>query len=522
MPVSFLNEEQQNQYGRYAGEPSAEQLARFFYLDDADRQLIRNRRGDHMRLGFALQLSTARFLGTFLDNPEDAPAGVIRFLARQLDIADPECLSRYAATKRRWDHTVEIRKHYGYRLFSEPFIQWRLCRWLYALCWTGTDRPSVLFDRATSGLVAGKVLLPGASVLERLIAQVRSRASRRIWRCLVEGTSPEQRESLESLLSVAADQRQSAFDRLRHGPTLQSVPELVRAIARLAEIKELARRLRDVERLPRTRLLSLARYANAADAQTLARLSPERRTATLLAFIKTLEESAADDVMDLFDVVLTRMVNDAIKERQKERLRSLRDLDAAAITLRNACAVLLNDGMAIPIREAVFTAVPKPMIESAMAQIDALTRGPDDLYFDEIIALHRRVQRFLPDLTRTVPFGAAPTAKPILDAIAYVAERGGSITQTAPVAFAPKAWRKRMMKNEKLDGRVWTICLVDCLRQALRKRDMFVTRSMPYANPRIGMLDGPAWEADGLSMSQSRPVTSAKNRQTQHAMPHRA
>src|SRR5829696_6300776 len=157
MPVGFLTDDQAGRYGRFAGEPTPDQLARHFHLDDADR--------------------------AFVADPTEAPASAVRFAADQLSIAvSADLMTTYGASEGRWRHGSRIRERYGYRAFTDSGIAFRLNRFLYALCWTGTDRPSALFDRAVAWLLSAKVLLPGLSVLERAVARVRSRASAHLHR----------------------------------------------------------------------------------------------------------------------------------------------------------------------------------------------------------------------------------------------------------------------------------------------------------------------------------------------------
>ena len=64
----------------------------------------------------------------------------------------------------------------------------------------------------------------------------------------------------------------------------------------------------DLARIPAGRLKALARYAAAARAQAIGRMSEDRRIATLLAFARVFEITALDDALDLLDLLIADLL----------------------------------------------------------------------------------------------------------------------------------------------------------------------------------------------------------------------
>ena len=499
MPVDFLTGEQQRRYGRYAGEPSPAQLERYFHLTDKDRGFIARCRHDHTRLGFAVQLGTVRFLGTFLADLAEVPRGVVAYLARQLGIADTDGLERYAAGEMRRDHVAEIRRHYGYCDFHEGTEAAALYRWLANRAWVSAERPSVLFDLATARLVERKVILPGVTVLARLVAQVRDQAASRLWRTLTRTLKPGQAARLETLLVADESSRQSPLERLRRAPTRVSVAGMVEALGRLREIRALGVSHVDLSTVPPVRVQVLARYATLARAQAIARMPPPRRHATLLAFAKAEETAALDDIVDLLDQLITAMLSRVEHAGQRRRLRTLKDLDSAALLLHEACLVLLDPACSDRlVRHTVFARVPRDQLAHAVTQVADLVGPLDDHYFEDLRTRYSQVRRFLPALLEAVEFATTDAGRPTIEAFDFLkaieGQKRPDMSQ-APQDLLTPAWKRVVIGPEhQVDRRLYTFCVLERLQDGLRRRDLFVPDSRRWGDPQARLLQGPAWE----------------------------
>ncbi len=531
MSVEFLTDEQAARYGAFSGPPSQAELERFFFLDDVDLGKAQVKRRAHNRLGFAVQLTSVRYLGRFMADPRQVPTEVVEYLAEQLGIADPSVVKEYGerdGTART--HAGEIQRDEGWRDFAE--LRDELREWVDARAWTTGEGPKALFDASVGWLRERRVLLPGVTRLARLVASVREAANQRLWEGLSGLLDAGQRTVLDALLSVPAGARISELDRLRRGPVRVSGSQMKWSLERAAEIAALGMGELDVSGVPPRRMAELSRYGMDGKATLLRRHSDARRLATLLATAMYLTSRAVDDAVDLLEVLIaTKLLARAERETAKEKLKTLPRVERASVTVATAFQVVFDTtaesvdadtGQVSPPKVATLAAmweqieavVPRRELAAAIEALfelaPPLDSDADEAWRAMLVGRFGAVRPFLKLLVEVVEFGTTPEGLPVLAALKSLPELMGR-KKVGPAeidtGLLAGSWRRLVLAAPHLepgtvDWKAYVFCVLEALHRMLRRREVFATNSSKWGDPRAKLLAGDAW-------AQVRPTVLA-------------
>ena len=106
---------------------------------------------------------------------------------------------------------------------------------------------------------------------------------------------------------------------------------------------------------------------------------------------------------------------------ERERLRTLDDLDASALRLREICLIVLDRSHTdSELRAAIFTRISREQLEKDVATIGALSREDHGNYFEHLCNHYGQVRRFLPRLLREIHFEGNRAGQSVLEALEFL------------------------------------------------------------------------------------------------------
>lgn len=501
MPVEFLTKEQELQYGTYPDELSSEQLAQYFWLDDEDKMFIFKRTEDYTQLGIALQLCTLRFLGTFLSNPIDIPKAVIDYVSNQLNISS-KTLAKYKDSRISKIHTNEICKKYSYHKFNSQPNHWRLIRWIYNRTSLGNEKPIVLFDLATNRCVENKVILPGVTTMERLIAQIYERANDRLWKKLAILPSSLEKRNLLAILNLDLKSRKTILDNLQHQSLVASPNGVIKALERLNAIRLLSNSNWDISKIPNCKIQKIAKYVSVVRSQIISRMPPDKRLAHLVAFVIHFIKKSQDDTISLLDKYLSELFKKTSNKGKKKRLQKGKDLSASMKKLLSAVEVLLDSETPdVEIRETIFKATSEKELKKAFNKLNQLADSlENNISFHELFNHYSNIRKFLPMLLESIEFKAKASSRYILDAWEFLKQeekqKKKKFYKNAPCIEISVDWKRVVIYNKsKVFACGYTFWVLYKLYKAIKHRELYLVSSEQFGNPESQLLQNNTWLA---------------------------
>lgn len=460
-----------------------EELARHHTLSEADLALIRQRRGDANRLGFAVQLCYLRFPGVYLNAEEMPPHGLLEWVAQQITVSVDHWADYGQRGQTRREHQLELQAVCGYQLFTakhyRPAVQQLVDLALQ------TDKGIVLMRALVDDLRRKSLILPSIAVLERMAAEAVTLANRRIYATLVRPLSKTQRRRLDGLLKRKDGGAHTWLAWLRQSPSKANSRHMLEHIARLHALQTIGIPSGLERQIHQNRLLKLAREGGQMTATNLAKFEPLRRHATLAAIVIESLATVTDEIIDLHDRIMGRLFN-AAKHRHAEQFQSSGKAINEKVRLygRIGQALLEAKQTGGDPYAAIEAILPWDAFAATVSEAQQLAQPEEFDFLPRIGENYATLRRYAPAFLSALQLRAAPAARDLLAALEMLrtlnAENSRDIPEHAPTGFVRKRWEKLVFGDDGLDRRYYELCALSELKNALRSGDIWVQGSRQF------------------------------------------
>ena len=484
-----------------------DELIRHYTFNDNDLALIRQRRGDPNRLGFAVQMSLLRYPGQGLSVDGAVPAPMLAWIARQLRI-DPACWPKYAERQEtRREHLIELRAYLG----LSPFGLGHYRQAVHTLTELAlqTDKGVVLAGSALDVLRRGHVIAPTLDVIESICAEAVTRANRRIYRALTEPLSNAHLERLDALLKPKEGSMLTWLAWLRQSPVKPNSRHMLEHIERLKSLQAIELPPGTERLVHQNRLLKIAREGAQMTPADLAKFEPQRRYATLVALVVEGMATVTDGIIDLHDRIIGKLFAAAKNKHQQQFQASGKAInDKVRLYGRIGQALLEAKRSGADPFAAIESVLPWEDFSASVAEAQKLAQPEDFDFLHRIGESYATLRRYAAEFLDVLKLRAAPAAKGVLDAIevlrAMNADNARKVPADAPIEFVKKRWEKLVMTGDGIDRRYYELCALTELKNTLRSGDIWVQGSRQFKDFDEYLVPGEKFAA--LKLAAELPV----------------
>jgi hypothetical protein len=261
------------------------------------QELARYRQGS--RLYIAIQICAVRLYGRFLNHVHDLSPHIVNYVGQQLELPPSLTVEVPEREATYLEHRQNVLKHSGLQRFDQN-VQAQLEAWLDQQARRGT-LPDALFEQAENHLLDQRVLLPGPSVLERLIIHVCSNVHVELFATVFRRLSPKPRQAIDQLLLVPDGAQRSAFYHLKEYPPAASISSIQSYLQRYHTVAATGIDDCEIQVFTPAFLDYFFKQAKRYSAKDLRRFADHKRYTLMLCFLLETRKILLDHLVTMHD-----------------------------------------------------------------------------------------------------------------------------------------------------------------------------------------------------------------------------
>lgn len=246
---------------------------------------------------------------------------------------------------------------------------------------------------------------PGLTILEKIVGAARENAEQEIYRMMLPLLSEFRTKELDKLLKPLEPNRPSPLAWLRDSATSNTPRTILETLAKLDQLRQWDVSRWDLSVLNPNRRKQLAQIGFRSTAQGLVRMSEQRRHPILLALLYQLYEEVLDELVELFDRMLQKIIssNDRKFVKLQQEIAGLAN-DKIKI-LHQLVQILLDPGISDgELRNAVYRCLPEEKLRVTFDECERLAEPLDDNSFKLMASRYFLSTAIYPDIFRRSAF----------------------------------------------------------------------------------------------------------------------
>jgi len=328
-------------------------------------------------------------------------------------------------------------------------------------------------------------MLPGPSVLERMVISVCSVAHEKVFESIYQSLSIELRQAIDQLLTAPESEQRSYFHKLKECPPSAKISSLKKYLQRYQMLKNTGINAFDEKLIDPAFLNYLFRLTKRYSSKHLKRFKKYKRYAMMVCFMLESRKVLLDHLIKMHDQYIMEICRECKNEHEKKHRKFRKRQKKAIDTILNATNMIEEWPSDEPLnKESLWQKVGEDKFQKSINDLKTFKWLEERGYGELLLARYPSLRKYFADFIR-LPFEAESGSEALINAIEIIKELDSgtkkAIPKNAPISFVPRELIRVLKDNAgHIKRNAWEMGLALAIKDAMRSGDLYLPQSKQH------------------------------------------